>query len=349
MLNDRAERVLFAIVQSFIESAEPVGSRFVTKNYPFNLSPATIRNIMADLEEMGYLAQPYTSAGRVPTDRGYRFYVEYLKSIEDLEASFLRAYVSKLELVREDLNGMLEGVARTLAEHSSYLGIAAPVKPERTTLSRIELFSYRGSQIAVMLLTDEGIIKHKVIKMEPGLTPRALRRISEYLNGEFSGYAIDEIRLKLIREMAKEKALCDILISKAIEICREALNFPPGEIYMFGLSDLIGLPDFSDRIKGTARAIEDKHQMVRLLEKISSESSTGTAVVIGSENPVKEMKDLSIVLASFRAGERPAGTVGIIGPTRMDYPKAIGMVEAAARFVTEAISERHRPRPGFFK
>jgi heat-inducible transcriptional repressor len=340
MLGERTERILFSIVKSFIEGGEPVGSRFITKKYSFNISPATIRNIMADLEEMGFLAQPHTSAGRVPTDRGYRFYVEYLKRVKERETSFVRSYIAGLESVREDLNGILEGAARSLSEFSNYLGMAAPAKPERTTLNRIELFSY-GNQIAVLLLTDEGLVKHKLLKMEPGLTPRALRRISEYLNSEFSGHTLDEIRLRLIKEMSKEKALCDILISKAVEICREALNFPEGDIYMYGLSGLVGLPDFADRLGEIARAIEDKHLMLRLLEKVAQESEEGTSVLIGSENPVAGMKDLSFVVASYRRGEKTAGTVGIVGPTRMDYDRAITMVEATARFLTEALSSRN--------
>ncbi len=340
MLNDRAEKVLFSIVRSFIETAEPVGSRLITKKYVFNLSPATIRNIMADLEDLGFVWQPHTSAGRVPTDRGYRLYVDYVQKLKDMETRYINSFISKLEVLREDLNGLLDGAARTLSENLNYLGLAAPLTSERATLNRIELFGYRGNRIAVLLLTDEGIIKHKVLPMEQEITPRTLRRISEYLNSEFSGYTIDEIRLKLIKEMSREKALCDLLISKAVSICREALTFPTGEIYIYGLSDLIGLPDFSDRIKAIARAVEDKHLMMKLLEKICAESEGEISVLIGSENPVRELKDLSMVVASYRHGERSAGTVGVIGPTRMDYPKAIEMVRATAQFLTDTLAEK---------
>lgn len=338
MLNERTERILFAIVQSFIQSMEPVGSRFITRKYTLNISPATVRNVMADLEEMGYLLQPHTSAGRIPTDMAYRFYVDYLDKVER-ESGFLKSYITGLESMKEDLNGLLEGAARTLSEHSSYLGVAAPAQAEKTTLNRIELFSY-GNMIAVLLLTDEGLVKHRLLRMEPGITPRTLRRISEYLNSEFSGFTLDEIRLKLVKQMSKEKALCDILISKAVEICREALNFPGGDIYIYGFSDLIGLPDFSDRLKEIAHAIEDKHLMLRLLEKVCQENESGISVLIGSENPVKEMKDLSVVMASYRQGDRRAGTVGIIGPTRMDYSKAIAMVETTAEFITGILSAK---------
>jgi heat-inducible transcriptional repressor len=339
MLSERTEKVLFAIVQTYITKPEPVGSRFVTKRYSFNLSPATIRNIMADLEEMGFLSQPHTSAGRVPTDRGYRFYVDHLQSAAEMEGHYLASFIDRLEVMREDLNNLLDGAARMLSEHSRYLGVAAPMKPEKTTLNRIELYSYRGTHIAAVLLTNEGLIRHKLLRMEPGLNARGLKRISEYLNSEFSGFSVDEIRLKLVKQMSKEKALCDILISKAIELCREALDFPSGDIYVYGFSDFIGLPDFSDRLGRIARAIEDKHAMLRMLEQVVSGGSENTpSVLIGSENPVKEMKELSLVVSSYKQGGRTAGTVGIIGPTRMDYSRAIAMVARTASFITEALS-----------
>ncbi|MDA8387219.1 MAG: heat-inducible transcriptional repressor HrcA [Nitrospiraceae bacterium] len=338
MLNERTERVLYSVVRSYISTNEPVGSRFITKAYSFNLSPATIRNIMADLEEFGFLAQPHTSAGRVPTDRGYRFYVDYISKRREAEDGLLESFIARLEAAREDLGGLLEMAARTLSERSKYLGLAAPMKSGKTTLNRMELFSYRGNYVAVMLLTDEGLIKHKLIRMDQALSPRTLRRISEYLNQEFSGYTIDEIRFKLIREMSREKALCDILISKAVRICREALTFPAGDIYISGFSDFIGLPDFSDRIGQIAGAIEDKHFMLKLLEQVGSESEDAPSVVIGSENPVREMRDLSMVVSAFKRGGKTAGTVGVIGPTRMDYPKAMAMVHGIAKIITEALA-----------
>ncbi len=338
MLNERTEKVLFAIVESFINTNEPIGSRFITKTYSFNLSPATIRNIMADLEEFGFLAQPHTSAGRIPTDRGYRFYVDFLSRSSEVEDAFIESFITRLEAKREDLNGLLEGAARTLSEHSSYLGLAAPMKSGRTTLNRIELFNYRGNYIAVVLLTDEGPIKHKIIRAGQKLTPGTLRRISDYLNQEFSGYTVDEIRLKLVKEMSREKALCDILITKAVEICREALSFPPGEIYVCGFSDFIGLPDFSSRIREIAGAIEDKHFMLKLLEQVEA-GIEGPSVLIGSENPVKEMKDLSLIVSTYKQDGKVAGSIGVIGPTRMDYSRAIVMVQTAARFITEALSQ----------
>jgi len=339
MLAERLQKILFAVVQSYIQRPDPVGSRYVVKKYAFSFSPATVRNIMADLEEMGFLSQPHTSAGRVPTDRGYRLYVNHLlRKRRRAEERMLRLLRARLRNLQEDLEALLQGVARELSA-SSYLGVAAPARASRTTLNRIELFGYRGSRVAVVLISNEGLIRHRVIRLSRPVSPADLRRLSEYLNSRFGGWAMDEIRLRLVKEMSQEKAMCDMLISRALEICGKALELPEQGVFMAGMADFLGLPDFSSRIGEIARAIEDKHLVLRLLEELGTEAQeAGSAVLIGSENPVKEMRSLSIVAAPFRQEGRMAGTVGIIGPTRMDYQRAMTMVEATAQVITETLS-----------
>jgi heat-inducible transcriptional repressor len=339
MLNDRNIIVLRAVVQCYIGRPGPVGSRYVTKRYGFELSSATIRNIMADLEEMGYLSQPHTSAGRIPTDSGFRFYVDLLREEQRKDAEdYTKLLQGMVEGLRSDINDLLREATRALSEMSSYLVFAEPVRSDNTTLNRIQLYRFRGHQLVAVLLGNEGLVRSKILDSDFGLTQRQLNRISEYLNSEFSGLSIDEIRKEIIRQMSKEKALCDILISKAMKICREVITFPVEEMIMAGLPELLGLPDFSDRINEIARAIEDKHRIVKLLEEISH-GSEGVQVAIGSEIPLEQMKGLSIISAEYKQGQRPLGRVGIIGPTRMDYSMAIPMVEQTARFISAAISK----------
>lgn len=338
MLNERSREVLKAIVQSYIERPDPVGSRYVTKKYAFKFSPATIRNIMADLEEMGYLRQPHTSAGRVPTDMGYRFYVDSLHAEGALlEREVMKIMKKKFEAINTDVNVLLREVTEVLSGLSPYLVFAVPLKPEKTTLNRIQLFKYRGSQTVAVLLTNEGLIQNRILEGDFGLSQRELNRVSEYLNAEFSGHTIQEIQSEIMRQVSKEKALYDILVSKAVAICGEALSFSGSEIIFSGLSELLGLPDFSDRINEIARAIEDKQVILKLLDRIAA-ASDKVQVVIGSENPVENFSRLSIVTAAYRQGDRMLGSVGMIGPTRMDYPRAISVVGMTARFITETIS-----------
>ena len=329
------------MVESFIINPDPVGSRFVTKKYAFNLSSATIRNIMADLEDMGFLHQPHTSAGRVPTDKAYRFYVDYLTQKEDnADATLMDEIIKRLENIRTDVNALLKETSRTLSIFSHYLGVALPPNPNNTTLKGINLFKYKERQVMVVLMTDEGIVRSKIVQLDPDLTQHDLNRISEYLNSEFTGLTLDEIRSSVLREMYRDKALCDTLISRAIRICREALSFESGDIFISGLHEVLGLPDFSDiqRIREISKAIEDKHLIIKLLDMLPH--SEGVRVLIGSENPASEMSKLSLVVSSYGEGNKPMGTIGIIGPTRMDYMKVITIVDTTAKFITRILSEK---------
>jgi heat-inducible transcriptional repressor len=344
ILSERSKKILYAVVQSYINYPDPVGSRIVTKRYSFGLSPATIRNIMADLEEMGYLIQPHTSAGRVPTDLGYRFYVDSLVNEGDMnsniEIEILQGLYRRLEILKNNIELLLSETTKSLSLLSHYLGVAMSPTPDMTTLRKINLLKYNADKVAVVLFTDEGNIKNKIIAVDSEISQKDLNRIATYLNSEFSGYTFDEIRIKLVKEMAKEKTRCDYLISKAMRICREALCFPLNELFVSGLSEVLDLPDFSDlkTIRELSKAVEDKHNIIKLLDKMSE--TEGVQILIGSENEQDQMRRLSLVASPCREGGRPVGVVGIIGPTRMNYSKAIYIVENTAKFISRMITGR---------
>lgn len=340
ILDERSREVLFAVVQSYINTPEPVGSRFVTKRYPLGVSPATIRNIMADLEELGFLSQPHTSSGRIPTDKGYRFFVEALlqagkaDSHSGIPGEFMLQFTRRLEQIKSDLNAMFAEVTETLSLMSHYVGVVIPPKPEQVTFKRIDLLKYKGNSVVAVLLTDEGVVKNRIVIMDTQLTQDDLNRISDYLNAEFSGCILDDIRSMLVRRIRKEKAMWDTLVSRAMQICEQALSFAGDDIFVSGLYDAMDLPDFSDisRIKQLSRAIRDKHRILTLLEEFSG--ADGVHVLIGDENPVEGLRKLSIVTAPYKEGARPMGVIALIGPTRMDYSKAIFMVNTVAQCVS---------------
>lgn len=341
MIDDRLNKILWAVVESYISNPDPVGSRFVTKKYAFGLSPATVRNIMADLEDMGFLHQPHTSAGRVPTDKGYRFYVDALfRKEEELCIGCPDEAYERLGEIRDDINRLLDEATRTLSAHSHYLGIALSPKPEKAIPVKISLFRHRDDHVVVTLMTDEGIIRNKVIHLDRKLSIRDLERVSEYLNSRFVGRTLDEIRSAILREMLHDKAVCDDLIAEAIRVCQEELYFGGSEVFISGLSEVLCLPDFSDliRIREISKAIEDKHLIIKLLDSMTD--IDGVNVLIGSENPAEGMKKLSLVVSTYKEGDRPIGTIGIIGPTRMDYVKAINIVDTTAKFITKMLSEK---------
>jgi heat-inducible transcriptional repressor len=340
-MDERIHRVLSAIVETYIGNPDPVGSRFVTKKYAFNLSPATIRNIMADLEEMGFLRQPHTSAGRIPTDKGYRFYVDSLPFRDHTEdPEVIRNLRRHLEIFRKDVAGLLEETTRTLSSLSHYLAVAIAPKPEKTTLRGITLIRYRMDQVVATLITDEGVIQNRIIGLDPAISTAELAKISDYLNREFSGYTLDEIRSRVLHEMRCEKDRCDSLIAKAVQVCTEALSLDTGDVFISGLSEVLDLPDFADleKIKKILRTIEDKHTIIRLLDALAG--SDGVRVVIGSENTATEMLQMSMVVATYKEAGRPAGTIGVIGPTRMDYGKVISIVDTTARYLTAVLTEK---------
>jgi heat-inducible transcriptional repressor len=336
-LNERARKVLLAVVKSYIGRPEPVGSRYLTKAYDFKLSSATIRNIMADLEEVGYLVQPHTSAGRVPTDSGFRFYVDSL-AIKDRNSEADRLFNSisrKLRHLKDDVNAMLAEVASQMADVTHYAVFAVPLRPENTTLNRVQLFRYKRSKTVAVLLTNEGLITNRVIDSDFGLSQKELDRVVDFLNSEYSGYTISEIRRSIRERVAEEKALREILVTQCMEITREALAFSGSDIIMAGVPELIGLPEFSSRINSIARAIEDKKSILSILERISG--SGEVSVLIGGESSERDFSDFSIVTAEYMQGDRPLGRVGMIGPTRMDYQRAIPMVGSMAKYISSVI------------
>ena len=341
-LSERSKKVLYAVVQSYINYPDPVGSRVVTKRYSFGLSPATIRNIMADLEEMGFLLQPHTSAGRVPTDLGYRFFVDSLleEGISYSDIEVLQGIYRRLESLRNDIDLLLTETTRNLSKLSHYLGIAMSPMFDMTTLKQINLLKYKSDTIAAVLLTDEGLVKNKVISLDFDISQKDLNRIAGYLNAEFSGRTFDERMLKLMHEMTTEKVRCDALISRAMQICREALSFPFSGLFVSGLSEVLELPDFADlkKIKELSKAIEDKHTIIKLLDRLSE--TDGVQVIIGSENSLTDLKKLSLVISPCREGDKSVGVVGIIGPTRMNYAKAMYIVEHTAKVITQMLSGR---------
>ncbi len=341
MLDERTRQVLLAVIQCYIGAAGPVGSRLVTKKYSFGLSPATIRNIMSDLEDMGYLRQPHTSAGRVPTDSGYRFYVDsLLNDRQQVRKDHLAELTRKLETLRQDINSFLDEASKMLSFLTHYIGITMTPGAGCTTLNRIELIKHRGDQLAVIMFTDEGLIKNKVVSIDPELSQKNLNRIASYINSRYSGLTLDEIRKRVVGEMTRESLLCDGLIAEALKICRNVFSVSPGDVYISGLSEMLSLPDFSDieRIRELLKAIEDKRIVVTLLDNISD--AEGTQVFIGSENPIDEMKQFSIVAATYKEGTRPIGAIGIIGPTRMNYLEAISIVDLTASYITRILSYR---------
>lgn len=340
-LNERTEKILRAIIQSYIDLNVPIGSSMVTRRFSFGLSPATIRNIMAALEELGYITQPYTSAGRVPTERGYKHYVDTL--LKEYSLSMNKAIVhelfNRLSGIEKDLQRLINETSKTLSFFSSYLGIVTPPRAEERTLKHIRVIKYASNKALSILIFGDGTVKNRIIDLERAYTQRELDKITNYLNISFGGISLSEVKDRVAYQLSRESIICDRLIAKSLMVCKELINMENEDMLTEGLTGASNLPDFADinEIKDILKAIEDKHLMLKLLAQV--DSSEGVQVFVGLENIIPSMKKLSMVVSTYTNSMDARGTIGIIGPIRMNYKELIPVVDQTAKTLTKVLSE----------
>lgn len=342
ILDERSRKVLCAVVECYIRNPEPVGSRFLTRRYILGCSSATVRNIMADLEDYGFLTQPHTSAGRIPTDKGYRYYVDCLLGLqeqernEELETFLYRLTDSLGKLKKQhNINAIFSQTTDTISTLTNYIGLITSPRPQCITFKRLDLIRYSSNLVVAILLTNEGLIINKIINIPSSYSQHDLNRISDYLNSQYLGYRLDKIMELLNEKLSVDKNQYNDLINKTIKVYQKALSLITEDIYVSGVYDAINLPDFSDvsKIKELYRAIKEKHLIIKLLNELLE--SEGIKIFIGSENPIDELKGLSIVASTYKDKKRNMGVIALLGPKRMDYLKAIHMVDKVAKLISK--------------
>ncbi len=343
-MDERAKKVLRAVVESYIEKPEPVGSRYIMKRYGFNVCSATIRNIMADLEDEGFLYQPHTSAGRIPTDKAYRFYVNYI--LEEALTSqsgeiikYIEELTKRLKKLRNDMNSLFLEATQSLSQLTKYLGLALLPETEKTALYRVDFIKFKDDIVIAVIVNDKGIVKNKYIKAYPEITQQDLNRLAEFVNTNYRGKTIDEIRADLFIRLKQEKIFWDKIISKILKMCNEALYFSREDFFISGFYHIMHLPDFSDinRLREIARTIQDKHLLIKLFENFSEDDEL--KIIIGEENPIEEFRSLSIIASPYKERDISLGVIALVGPKRMNYQKAIMLVNALAKSLTNTLSE----------
>jgi len=336
-LASRNQEILRATILCYIKTAIPVGSRTLTKTSDLGLSPATIRNVMADLEELGYLAQPHTSAGRVPTEKAYRFYVDDLMSAGQNELGDPAALIVRFTPA-EDLKDTLQEASKLLSLLSHYTGVVVTPRPVTLRLKQVEFFRLGGGQVLAVFLTADGLVQHKRIEMDSDPSPQQLRRIADELNTRFSGHEMSAIRATLLEEMREHKRDYDRLMERVLAAAQGTMAQQTGEVYVEGTGNILGLPEFSDveRMKALFKTFEEKYMMTTLIEK--SLAADGVGVYIGSENASLGVNDLSLVVANYRCGTQTYGTLGVLGPMRMEYERVIPLVSRVAALLGECLA-----------
>jgi heat-inducible transcriptional repressor len=339
-LDERNKRVLQAVIDSYIASGAPIGSTVLVRRYDFGLSSATLRNIMAELEETGYLTHPHTSAGRIPTERGYRYYIDSLISVEndteDLEDHLRQAP----PLHSGDLHELMEEASRFLATLSRCAGVViAPTEPEGN-YKHIEFVRLRGRQVLIIFVTNTGTVQNKLVDLDESIQQQDLNRFSSYLDEELERRALPEIRQQLIETMQQEKLVFMRLMEETYRASREVQERDSEKIYIGGTSQILENPEFAnvEKMKSLFKALEDKYKLLKLLDR--SAAAEGIKVFIGSENPFFEMQGCSLVVSNYRAGANVVGTLGVIGPTRMPYKQVIHVVDYTAKLLTKLLGER---------
>lgn len=352
-LDSRAQAVLSAVIKEHLRTGEPVGSRTIAERGGVlaGWSSATIRNVMSELESAGLVEQPHTSAGRVPTDKGYRFYVDHLIGAARLSKADLatidRALGDSGAAGGATPGRLMENVSHLLSELCENVGIVVSPSLADNRLQHIEFLSLADGRILVVLVFSTNIIQNKIIRIDEHLGQSELEQTARYLNAEFGGKSLFAIRAEILAMMREEKALYDRLLRNAVLLCEKSLageESATGDVYLDGASNILAKPDFADveRLRDLFRTFEAKSRLVKILnECIARDSAFGDIhVVIGREHTAPSMHSCALITAPYRLGAGDiTGTLSVIGPMRIEYARTIAVVNYVARLVERMLSE----------
>ncbi|AKL98163.1 heat-inducible transcriptional repressor HrcA [Endomicrobium proavitum] len=337
IVKERKANVLRAVIHHYIKTGKPVGSNVLIDEYKIKLSPATVRNLMAELEEEEFLTHPHTSAGRIPTDKGYRAYVDSILKLQQFAIAEEGRIKKEYEQKHNEIEAMLSETSRILSGLSQYTGFVLAPKTEYNEITNIELVQIAPAQLLIILLTHTGMVKHR--KIDASLTPEQLAKLRIFLNERVRGVSLSEATSKIVSEMRKIKKDEEDIYKTAKKIS-DAFYAIHDDIYIDGTSNTMEIPEFSDfgQVRSLVKLNEDKEKLIQIVNEDFSES--GVHVKIGSENSLAELKDLSVVTTVYKDGEKAVGVLGIIGPKRMEYERMMGLVNTVSQMLNEFFKKK---------
>lgn len=343
-LNKRSETILEEIICDYIANGEPVGSRSIAKKHFENLSPATIRNVMSDLEDLGFLNQPHTSAGRIPTDKGYRYFVDQI-----LNASLPKkelGSLEKLEIKNNSMEDVLADACGVLSKSSHQTGLVMLPSFSQMLFKHIEFIKVGKNEALAAFISEMGVLQNKIIPIDEDMTAEKLKSISKYLNDEFSGKSLKGIQKELLFRIKNAREHYNQLMTKAMELMNRAISgedSEDNELIVDGALNLLDFPDLAadlEKIKSIIKTVEDKTKLISLLDSCLEQD--GMTIIIGKEWNNEDIQECSLVAQNYGLGSDKMGTLAVLGPKRMDYQKIIGIVNNTAKTVSKLLSDRNQ-------
>ncbi len=338
-LSSRAEVLLKTLVERYIGDGQPVGSRTLAKEVGIELSPATVRNVMADLEEMGLIRAPHTSAGRVPTPLGFRVFVDSLMKVRPLNSEALQLIENRLAS-EQDPRHLLESASNLLSQVTQLAGIVTIPKREQVTLRQLEFLSLSKDRILVILVTQDGRVQNRVIAVERNYSPSELVEAANYFNDSYVGVSLREVKQILLRELARDSEAMHRMTKAAVDMARQMFaddDDNADELVVSGEANLFDIPRWSDikKLRTLFDAFNTKQDLLHLLDQ--SLKAKGVQIFIGEESGYQALDDCSVVTAPYEIDGTIVGTLGVIGPTRMSYGQVVPIVDITARLLGSAL------------
>ncbi len=339
-LDDRKRRILQTIIDDYIDTAEPIGSRTIARKHELGLSSATIRNEMADLEEMGFLAQPHTSSGRVPSDKGYRLYVDQLMTVRELSLDEVETIRQAMETRINELSQLIRQASAVMSRFTRYTSMAITPQMKTSTLKALQVVPIGSGKALVVVVTNAGIVRNQMVRIPDSVQPDVLIGISNMLNDKLNGFTLEQISSKLISDIEQETGVASEILLPILEGAAECISLIDNpEVYLEGTTNIFNYPEFRDFIKAREfmSIMDEKSNLCRLLT--DSMERDGVSVRIGSENDISGIKDCSLITTNYNLGDTFIGTIGVIGPTRMEYPRVISSMNFIRKMINREIGK----------
>lgn len=340
-LDERKQQILKAIINNYFETALPVGSRTISKQYNLGVSPATIRNEMSDLEELGFIIQPHASAGRIPSDKGYRLYVDMVLQLQKAEYRKL-VYLEELKVSAGRIEDLLKVIAKKLAEETNYATLISTPQYKKTRIKNIQLVEVSSQDLLVIVVAERNQVKDYIIHLEQAINQDLLTKLSVCINNELKGMCLEDIDLDCIHRIKGNDKQEQQIMKEVLDVIFHAIRqMDEADIFTYGASNMMKLPEFQDVSKASSimKALEQEEILEDIINTTFENEDGSVKIVIGEENNIKDLQDLSLITTSYHINGEKAGAIAIIGPKRMDYENTISNLRTLIKDIDELLTQ----------